>query len=424
MISRLNSLEKYLNYLLLFLFPTQLAVHFWPKYAFVYGIRVDYLSPTIYTTDVIFIFLFILWIVRAKKTIFPTLTKGRWVYILFLVVSLFNIFSSISFFASLFKWLKLVEFVALGFYVYKREEIFSKSVVSNILFLELVLFSLIGILQVFRGQTIGGIFYYLGERSFTTETPGIALTNVIGNSLLRAYSTFSHPNSFAGFGGVLFIYLLFNKPNLNKYILVVGWVLAVVAFLLTVSFEAFIATTFCLVVYLVYKNRNIIKTHISNFFLFAIISSLIFMLLSNVIMQTKLSLTESVGQRLELGIISGNMLKNFFLFGSGLNTFTLIETAYSNIKNTVWLLQPVHNIFILVFVETGIVGLLFFFVIINRFLNIKLILQNMAALMIIIFVLTTGIFDHYWFTLQQNMLLISFLVGMFLQKNNNKFLVK
>lgn len=424
MISRLTSLEKYLNYLLLFLFPTQLAVHFWPKYAFVYGIRVDYLSPTIYFTDVMFIILFVLWIVRKKNSLITTLINRGWILIIFLVVFLLNIFSSVSFFASLFKWLKLIEFAALGFYVYKREEIFSKSVVSNIFFLELVFFSLIGILQVFRGQTIGGIFYYLGERSFTIDTPGIALTNIIGSNLLRAYSTFSHPNSFAGFGGVLFIYLFFNKANLNKYILVMGYTLAVVAFLLTFSLEAFIVITFCLVVYLVFKNRNNIKTHISNFLLFSITSSLIFMLLSNVIMQTKLSLNESVGQRLELGIISGNILKNFFLFGGGFNTFTLIETAYSNIKNTVWLLQPVHNIFLLVFVETGIVGLLFFFLIINRFLSTKLILNNVSALMVFIFVLTTGMFDHYWLTLQQNMLLVSFLVGMFLQKNNNKFLIK
>jgi hypothetical protein len=54
---------------LLLLLPTQLGLHFWPQWASVFGMRVDYLSPTIYLTDII---IFLLAIIAAieKKEIF------------------------------------------------------------------------------------------------------------------------------------------------------------------------------------------------------------------------------------------------------------------------------------------------------------------------------------------------------------------
>jgi len=42
--------------------PTQLALHFWPSWAHVFGIRVDYLAPTLYLTDLLLIVLIITWI--------------------------------------------------------------------------------------------------------------------------------------------------------------------------------------------------------------------------------------------------------------------------------------------------------------------------------------------------------------------------
>lgn len=45
--------SKLLFYLLILLLPTQLGYHFWPDFTSVLGLRIDYLSPTIYLTDLI-----------------------------------------------------------------------------------------------------------------------------------------------------------------------------------------------------------------------------------------------------------------------------------------------------------------------------------------------------------------------------------
>ena len=53
--------------LLILLLPTQLGRHFWPSYSFVFGLKVDYLSPTLYLTDIFLVLTLIAWGVQRGK---------------------------------------------------------------------------------------------------------------------------------------------------------------------------------------------------------------------------------------------------------------------------------------------------------------------------------------------------------------------
>ena len=46
-------LLQILYLIFVFLLPTQLGKHFFPPYSYLNGVRVDYLSPTIYLTDIL-----------------------------------------------------------------------------------------------------------------------------------------------------------------------------------------------------------------------------------------------------------------------------------------------------------------------------------------------------------------------------------
>lgn len=416
MIQKLSIFEKYLNYLLLLLFPTQLALHFWPGYSFIYGIRVDYLSPAIYFTDLLFVTLFVLWFFKNRRIIFIDIIKYQRVLAILFVIVLLNLFNSVLFQVSLFKWVKIIEYVVLGYYVSKRKDVFSGNTASTILFTGLVLFSLIGVFQIVRGETIGGFLYYLGERKFSIYTPGISLFNLFGRNFLRTYSTFSHPNSFAGYTCALAIYLMFNKPKIHKMLLFVGTTIILAALLLSFSFGAFIAALICLLFYVCFIKTKANNKIITTFFLCVLLVSVLLMLLSNLLTNIKTQWPENIAQRLELSLVSGNIVKDNLLSGSGLNTFPVKEINYSDNQSTTWLLQPVHNIFLLVLAETGIVGLLFLCLIISKYFKNMSVLKSPSALLVIVFVLTSGLFDHYWFTLQQNLILLAFLVGTSLQK--------
>ena len=209
---------KTLFQLFIFLLPTQLGYHFWPQWAYVFGIRVDYLSPTIFLTDIIFGIFLLLFIKNATKEIRAGLLKVALVVALLAIV---NIVFSSSPPTAIFKWLKVAELSLLVFVVARQKGLNFSSWLVKPLVTSAAVFSAIGIAQVLKGGTIGGLLYYLGERSFYTSTPGIALWSFWGEKTLRAYSTFSHPNSFSGYLAVVLIlttHLLLKGKLSKKYL--------------------------------------------------------------------------------------------------------------------------------------------------------------------------------------------------------------
>lgn len=411
MIQRGKTQDYFLNLLLIFLLPTQLAIHFWPNFAFVFGIRVDYFAPAIYLTDIVFIYLFIFWLSRTGWGLLSKSIRKHKVFLIALsVFALINCTVSPSFSVSFIKWLKLIEISAFAFYVWARKDLFESQGVLNVLFGSLAFFSLIGILQFVNGGTLGGIFYYLGERSFNILTPAIALGQIRGAPFLRAYSTFPHPNAFSGYIVVVLLILFgrsFFKPTLVK---IIGMVIIVAAFVLTISLSALVGLLFCLTAYLMVSKKIIKKINATPLLLTFFGLSLCLSVFSKTLLNSQIKFSQSVGQRIELANAAGKLLTNNFLFGSGLNAFIIdsVETVGQN--STTWLLQPVHNIYLLVVSETGIIGGLIIYFFMFMFLT-KVRKHNRWGFLAIIFIMVTGLFDHYWFTLQQNLLLLGFLIG-------------
>lgn len=120
---------------------------------------------------------------------------------------------------------------------------------------------------------------------------------------------------------------------------------------------------------------------------------------------------ESIVQRESLIQSSIAMIKDNPVFGVGLNNF-LINLPSSEI------IQPVHNIFLLVASETGVFVLgffIWFLIKIYRRINDKgLRIKKNPSFIIypLSFILILGMFDHYFLTLQQGQLLFSFVLGL------------
>ncbi len=369
---------KYVLYLLLFLIPSQLAFHFWPSQAFVFGIRVDYLSPAIYLTDILILATLYYWGLPKNK------------YIKYLVFfALVNTLLSTNLLISLVKWIKILFLTIFAISISQHKKELGQKEISYVLYFSAIFFSLIGIIQVFLGGTIGGLFYFLGERTFTMQTPGIALFNIGGSEILRAYSTFSHPNSFAGYLGVVLLFLIIGKYFKKLPYKAVGISIISVAFLLTFSMSAFISFIGAFLIYPIIKKRP----------LFLIGAIVLFSFYTTTLSSYN---SEKISERIKLSRVA---LKNFTqnpIFGSGLNTFIPNASTFKLDNKFIWNLQPVHNIYLLTLSELGIFGLFLFFMIINKsIINLPL-----------IFILITGLFDHYSLTLQQNMLILTFVLGM------------
>jgi len=415
-IPTLRLLEKYLNLFLVFLFPTQLALHFWPDFAFVFGIRVDYLSPAIYLTDLLFVILLVPWLIKERRNFLRSLKYSNKFLLFFLIIFVVNLLITSVFWVSLIKWIKIIEMIFVAYYVNKRKDVFTVSRVSSTLFYSLLFFSVIGILQFFFGRTLGGTFYWLGERTFSNLTPGIANIYLFGKNFLRIYSTFPHPNALAGFVGLATIFIFFNRFVKNKLFIFIGFLLIFIVFTLTFSMSAYIAISVCVILYLVFKKKILNQKALNLLIVLTFIASFYLTIFSKPLLQSGIDFSKSFRERLVLADISREIISENWVVGTGLNTFVIKETLFGELENSVWLLQPVHNIYLLILTEAGISGVVLLFLSFYLILKSSIKLNKIWGVLSIVFILTTGLFDHYWLTIQQNMLLASLLIGLSLRK--------
>jgi O-antigen ligase len=384
-------LEKFIFWALIFFLPTQLGKHFWPPFSFVFGIKIDYLSPTVYFTDILVLLLLVLSAGRFRKY------SGRLVLLISFVF--LNIFFAQNRLLAAVKWLKVGEFIFLGWYVYSWRKLVLDKTLVWILAASILFVSFLGIGQFLAQRSIGGLFYFLGERTFMRATPGIALVSLFGREFLRSYSTFSHPNSLAGFimvGSLLLTALNKKLKAIPKKTFAFFSVIVALALILTFSAGVFIALALVIGVYFFRLKTKVLLP--------AIICSLILPILAG-----KINFGgESVQLRLQQAEIAGRMFSQNPFFGIGLNNF--ISSQRQNlILGTSLFLQPVHNLFLLVLTETGIFGLLGFSLIFYWILKKCRQPFLSAAILLVVF---TGLVDHYWLTLQQNELLLSLLLGL------------
>jgi len=344
-LSWLPRTRRILLFLILLLSSTQLGLHFWPSSSLVYGIRVDYLSPTIYFLD----FLMMFYLLLNRLT-------DLWLYSAqyFVVVLLSNLVFSANPLATL-SW-------SLHFFLYaifvasiKFENLtspphFTKHFRQGIwdLGFPLILSSFfqltLAALQVYLGHSLQGPFYYLGERMVSVGQPAVALSSFMDQVLLRAYGTFGHPNVLAGWLVIVCLIILRLKPKpLVRYILLM---IPAIGILLTQSRSAALAF-FGLVIpwYLLISLRSRLIYYAS---LLVLVSfSLSFVSPS----RSDLSLTE----RLDLQRLSLQVTPQYPLFGTGANASI---PTYPDTDPSFRLLQPDHNSFTLFISWFGLAGII------------------------------------------------------------------
>lgn len=399
----MQSFTKLIFRALVFFLPTQLAYHFWPDWALVFGIRVDYLAPAVYLTDILGLVLVLLYFFQNKKEGgFPK--KDLRVLIPFAALVLLNILLARAPAAALFRWFKLIEFSLIFLVVKNSKQInFYEDFLKPLIFSSFLI-SIVGILQFAKGQTLGGPLYFLGERNFNLFTPGISLAKIFNKDFLRAYSTFSHPNSLAGFLSVAASTLFLTKKKLFKgkaQLLIFGTIVFCLA--ITFSLGAFLALALSFTFHHFLKKRPQILIY------------LILVLSAGILLFTTknlpLSLPENIKERLVLAENAKTIFLQRPILGIGLNNFTAAKVS--------WILQPVHNIYLLVLTETGLLGLSLAIFVFYDSLKKSSRFKNPAIFISLLLILITGLVDHYSLTLQQNTLLFFLVLG-YSQKRDNK----
>lgn len=423
-----------LFFLLLFLLPTQLGRHFWPDFATVGGIRVDYLAPTLYITDVLVVIMLGLWILPQIKTILPKISflKQYFWGVIFISLLLIGIYFSKSPLAGIYGCLKLLELFLLGLYIVKKIDIqkYWANIIA-ILAIGGVFESMLGIAQFSHQASIGGIFWFMGERTFNSNTPGIANAALNGELVLRPYGTFPHPNVLAGYLIIVMTMIISRltpestRANLKKMLYGIAILFGTIALVLTMSRVAILVWFVIAISWFIFWfwqkfDYNKIQTALALIILIGTISAFfVYSPLGERVSGFNLQ-EESVTRRNELITSSLAMLREHPIIGVGLNNSIPNLMHYQKSASIFLFLQPVHNIYLLIASEIGIVGFIFFLWFIketykkimkHQSSNIKAIVHN-PRFILLLTVLVLGLFDHYWLTLQQTQLLFTIVVAL------------
>lgn len=413
-----------LFYLLLFFLPIQLGRHFSFPFSFISGIRSDYLLPTLFLTDILILLIFVSAIFSffKKKKKFLLKQKGKTLLIFSLIVFAYLLFSSFfasNFWVAFYKLLKITEFFFLGLVIIRLKPSFLTS--FFFLSLSVAYSSMLAVGQFFWQKSLGGFFWWLGERTFYAATPGIANFSFNGRLVLRSYATFPHPNVLGGFLALflpLALFLLLAKAkSLNKVLyfwFLLAFLLGFIALFFTFSRAAWIATVFGILMVILERQKKItkwlkekIKLFLVLFYTLLIFSIVIPLIFSRISFLSSASLKE----RAELISASFKLIEKAPFLGVGLNNFILKSGPFLKPALSFFLFQPVHNIYLLVFAETGVIGLFIF--LIGLVMAFKRSLKNFPLLSLsLIQLYLLGFFDHYLFTLQQSQLLLTIFLSL------------
>ncbi len=417
-------MTAFLFSLVVLFLPTQFGKHFWPSFSFILGSRIDYLSPTLYVSDiVILLFIFALY---WKKRIFISFKVA-----FFLILLGVEIYFSLAPLLGWYGFLKFIELLLFSFAIRKFLAKKRHFVLVFVLFSVGIIYeSTIAILQFLRHGSIGGMFYFLGERFFTSSTPGIANVSVEGNLILRPYATFSHPNVLAGFLviGMIIVFggLILAKEKWEKSLFIVSLFLGTFTLILTFGRVATIFWLALLIYFCIYllSQKEFHKEIMSVIISFALICIFLFGALSFPSVLIHISSTslgeESIAQRAILASASFQMIKKHPVFGVGLLNFMPNLPAFIGIDKPD-LLQPVHNIFLLILSEIGFFGFGFvlWFLVKTTLGLFKLYKKTkikerfliVTAFFSLASVVTLGLTDHFFLTIQQGQILLAFVLG-------------
>lgn len=414
-------MERFLTIFWLLLIPTQLGRHFWLTESSVMGVRIDYLSIIFYATDLVWI----LWIVNKLRVksyqlrVKELFSFQNFIILLFVGV---NIIFAQARWVAVYHWIRIWQWwVTWQLVAENKTNIveYLKKIVPWWIVVE----SFLGLAQVVKGGSLNGIWWWLGERRFSYGGIGIAQIRLFDEGWIRAYGSFSHPNSLAGF--LLLAWWYWRKQfsvtsyqlRVNKvWYWVVNWS-AMLGIILTGSRIVWILTLGMLIVeqlrvtsYELKNKKNRIKRHfIGKICLFLGVISLVLGVIS---MNYRIS--DFVGgwdvlsfqKREKLAISAARMIGETSLFGVGAGNFMVNLPKFQS-AGFYWM-QPVHNIVLLIWSEIGALGLIMFFIIGLKKLKE---FRWKKQLWFLIIVGVTGMFDHYWVSLPQNAWLLVIILG-------------
>lgn len=411
-----SSLRTVFGYVFISLLPIQLGTYFFLPFSSISGVRIDYLAPNLYLTDMLSFFIIVLCI-REIADQLKCVIKNRFIQKIAIfggLLVLLNVSFAVAPYLALFRWGKVLQWLAI-FLAFRGLNLRVERVLTIVL-MSLLVQLFLTTYQVVAGSSLQGIAYWLGERAMSLSTPGVPKVVLDGKEILRGFGTFSHPNIASGFALAWYAVSLFLPMKSGVKHAVIRWgMLGTTSLMVLLSFSKMnMSVLLLLTAYWVVRQTDMcVVCRWAKMAIPAFLWSIALMTQGD---------PESFEKRWYLAVSALDMIKTHPLFGVGAGNYLYAQFDYPH-SYPYFFLQPVHNVFLLIGAEWGglilMTGMTLLWktkrVLIEKIKSSK---NTSAVYTLLVVVVITGLGDHYWITAQQTFLLVPIFLGVLLPRHH------
>ncbi len=413
-------MASWLVYALTFLIPVGTKKYL---YSFTSGVS-DYHSIFLFGIDALLIIFLAFWGVREIK--WNIVAK---LLLVFSFLGLLPTFWSSNIGLIVYKWFHLLLFIlfALSVAALLQKGTIKLKIILWLLLISSVIQSIVGFFQFGAQASVG--LYFFGESFITPFTKGIARVSVGDLSFLRIYGTMPHANILASFlivGIVAAIGLLFLEERRWWRNALLGLCIFSLlgGLLLTFSRSGWIVAALSILALLVYGS---IKKALRSRAVF--LSGVILVTLAALFIQFGwlvfprahfTSEEPSVDHRVRYNTIGTELIVHYpFGVGWGNQILTAAREGLYGAQglSLSWQEQPIHNLYILIATESGIVGIaafLIFLFLIFRSALARINDEIFVASVLLGGLLLFGLVDHFMWDLEAGQMMLWLSVGLLL----------
>lgn|GEM_PF-564082 len=295
--------------------------------------------------------------------------------------------------------------------------------------------SLFGIWQTTQQEVLASTMLGIAEKLPQHAGVSVVVAEGIGR-WLRAYGAFPHPNIFGGYmctalilSVAYYVYVGLPRRGVVKTLVYSLW--GVLFLGLWVSFSraallAFVAWFVCFGMYLALytnKTKRFLQVYVKSFIVFFCCTVYCLVVFFPQVYE-RVSITAVYEMRSISERVSGyqqwfTILPPYMWFGTGPGGYTAAMQINSP-GLPGWVYQPVHNVFLLMLAELGIVGVLIacivcFLLIVTmlRFSGLDSVQKrNTLVCIFVLPICAIGLFDHYLFSSHAGILIVAVYIGM------------
>ncbi len=447
---RISPWHRRLFYLLVLLLPLGGRLRFFRETSMLYGQFGEYIVPELYLTDIVIGLLLVSWFIswfrgRSREPVGPSTKLFYFCFGVLFSAGVLSLTGAILPWAGVYRLLKLLEWGALVWYIVASSWTrCDMAVIAGGLVAGGVGQSLLSWYQFTEQESLtsGFLAHAIGEQPISLGEQGISYVWTLGQRWVRPYGTFSHPNVLSGYllmtltAGLALWFEAQRRVSDRRSVLVLTAAVTVIAGGIGIALSRviwFLAAASAVFIFVLFPSEisSYVRVHLvrrlrtSGFVLrvsamAAGLSAVVLTAGGVYLMLIRIGTLWSSNQI----TVTGRILLNSFAMrmlelhplGIGLGNFTALVRSYDSTGYFNTVIQPVHNVFLLVGGEMGIFALAAFAVMIGtvfyavirgmavsherRWTTIGLALFLMlACCCAVMFV------DHYLWTIQQGQLI-------------------